>query len=344
MQIELKNLVKNYTSADGLSKVTAVNDISLEIPSNTIFGIIGKSGAGKSSLVRLISMMEKPDSGEVYYDGQRVDNLDEKELVLKRRRIGMIFQNFNLFSSRSAGENIAYPMEICGVPKEKINERVDELLEIVELSDRKNARISTLSGGQKQRIAIARALSTNPDILFCDEATSALDPQTTRSILALIRDIQKKMKLTVVMITHQMEVVRDACEYVAVVENGKIVEQAAVDEIFANPKTETTKDFLKNISRDETQSDSQRNVVCWTTGKGEYELFFIGEATGKPVLSYVCRNCNVDFNIYAAGIQYLAEVEKNVGTMLVDITGNDAEIEKAIEMLNKENVKAQKIR
>ena len=152
------------------------------------------------------------------------------------------------------------------------------------------------------------------------------------------------MKLTVVMITHQMEVVRDACEYVAVVENGKIVEQAAVDEIFANPKTETTKDFLKNISRDETQSDSQRNVVCWTTGKGEYELFFIGEATGKPVLSYVCRNCNVDFNIYAAGIQYLAEVKKNVGTMLVDITGDDAEIEKAIEMLNKENVKAQKIR
>ena len=168
MQIELKNLVKNYTSADGLSKVTAVNDISLEIPSNTIFGIIGKSGAGKSSLVRLISMMEKPDSGEVYYDGQRVDNLDEKELVLKRRRIGMIFQNFNLFSSRSAGENIAYPMEICGVPKEKINERVDELLEIVELSDRKNARISTLSGGQKQRIAIARALAMNPKILFFD--------------------------------------------------------------------------------------------------------------------------------------------------------------------------------
>ena len=173
MQIELKNLVKTYTSVDGESKVTAVNDISLEIPSNTIFGIIGKSGAGKSSLVRLISMMEKPDSGEVYYDGQRVDNLDENELVLKRRRIGMIFQNFNLFSCRSAGENIAYPMEICGVPKEKINERVDELLEIVELSDRKNARISTLSGGQKQRIAIARALANNPDILFCDEDGSS---------------------------------------------------------------------------------------------------------------------------------------------------------------------------
>ena len=163
MQIDLNNLVRVYDSADGLSKVAAVNDISLTIPSNQIFGIIGKSGAGKSSLVRLISMMEKPDSGEVLYDGQRVDNLDEKELVMRRRRIGMIFQNFNLFSSRSAGQNIAYPMEICGLPKDQINKRVDELLELVELSDRKDARISTLSGGQKQRIAIARALANKPD-------------------------------------------------------------------------------------------------------------------------------------------------------------------------------------
>ena len=343
MQIKLDSLVKEYKNSDG-TVVRAVDNVSLQIPENKIFGIIGKSGAGKSSLVRLVSLLETPDSGAVYYGEKRVDNLSKKDLILQRRKIGMIFQNFNLFTSRTAGKNIAYPLEICGTPKAEIAKRVKEMLALVGLEDKENAPISTLSGGQKQRIAIARALSTNPDILFCDEATSALDPQTTRSILALIRDIQKEMKLTVVMITHQMEVVRDACEYVAVVENGKIVEQAAVDEIFANPKTETTKDFLKNISRDETQSDSQRNVVCWTTGKGEYELFFIGEATGKPVLSYVCRNCNVDFNIYAAGIQYLAEVEKNVGTMLVDITGNDAEIEKAIEMLNKENVKAQKIR
>ena len=342
MQIKLNNLKKTYSGPNG--KIAAVNGISLDIPENTIFGIIGKSGAGKSSLVRLISLLEKPDEGEIFYDNDRVDNLGKRELILRRRKIGMIFQNFNLFSSRTAEKNIAYPLEICGTPKEVIKPRVQEMLKLVGLEDRAASPISTLSGGQKQRIAIARALATQPDILFCDEATSALDPQTTTSILNLIRDIQKKMNLTVVMITHQMEVVRDACEYVAVVENGKIVEQAAVDEIFANPKTGTTKDFLKNISRDETQSDSQRNVVCWTTGKGEYELFFIGESTGKPVLSYVCRNCNVDFNIYAAGIQYLAEVEKNVGTMLVDITGDDAEIEKAIEMLNKENVKAQKIR
>lgn len=342
MRIKLEKLKKTYKGAGGT--VTAVNDISLDIPENQIFGIIGKSGAGKSSLVRLVSLLETPDEGAVYYNDERVDNLSKKEMIMRRRRIGMIFQNFNLFTSRTAAKNIAYPMEICGFPKTEIESRVKEMLALVGLEDRGDAPVSTLSGGQKQRIAIARALSTRPDILFCDEATSALDPQTTRSILALIRDIQKKMKLTVVMITHQMEVVRDACEYVAVVENGKIVEQGAVDEIFANPKTETTRDFLKNISRDETQADSQRNVVCWTAGKGEYELFFIGESTGKPVLSYVCRNCNVDFNIYAAGIQYLAEVEKNVGTMLVDITGDDAEIEKAIEMLNKENVKAQKIR
>ena len=236
MKIQLNNLSKTYTSADGITKVTAVDGVSLESPSNKIFGIIGKSGAGKSSLVRLISMMETPDNGEVFYDDKRVDNLAEKELILQRRRIGMIFQNFNLFSSRSAGQNIAYPMEICGVPKEQIEKRVNELLEIVELSDRKDARISTLSGGQKQRIAIARALANNPDILFCDEATSALDPQTTKSILNLIRKIQSQMNLTVVMITHQMEVVRDACSQVAVIDNGKVVELGSVDEIFLNPK------------------------------------------------------------------------------------------------------------
>ena len=235
MQIELNNLVKEYTSADGLAKIRAVDGISLSIPSNQIFGIIGKSGAGKSSLVRLVSMMESPDSGEVIYDGQRVDNLSEKELVLRRRRIGMIFQNFNLLSSRSAGQNIAYPMEICGVPKDQIEKRVDELLELVELSDRKNARISTLSGGQKQRVAIARALANKPDVLFCDEATSALDPQTTASILNLIRKIQSQMNLTVVMITHQMEVVRDACSNVAVINEGKLVEVGSVNDIFQFP-------------------------------------------------------------------------------------------------------------
>ena len=218
MQIRLENLKRNYGS------LHAVDGVSLNIPSNTVYGIIGRSGAGKSTLVRLVSMLERPDEGEVWYGDKRVDNLSKKELIEERRKIGMIFQNFNLFSSRTAAENIAYPMEICRKPKDWIKTRTEELLALVGLEGRGNAAVSTLSGGQKQRIAIARALACEPSILFCDEATSALDPQTTRSILALIKEIQKKMNLTVVMITHQMEVVRDSCDRVAVLENGRVVE------------------------------------------------------------------------------------------------------------------------
>ena len=337
MQIELNNLVRIYDAPDGISKVAAVNGISLVIPSNQIFGIIGKSGAGKSSLVRLISMMEKPDSGEVLYDGQRVDNLDEKELIMRRRRIGMIFQNFNLFSSRSAGQNIAYPMEICGVPKDEIDRRVDELLEIVELSDRKNARISTLSGGQKQRIAIARALANKPDILFCDEATSALDPQTTASILNLIRKIQTQMNLTVVMITHQMEVVRDACSQVAVINEGKLVETGSVNDIFLNPKSPVTRDFISHIGQDHKDTDGS-DIVRWSQEGGEYELSFPSDKQGAPVLSNVAKKFDVEFNIRAAGVQHLTN--GTVGKMIVDFTG--FQVPEALDYLRKQDIIVEK--
>ena len=335
MQIQLKDLFKTYTSADGFSQVKAVDGVSLTIPSNEIFGIIGKSGAGKSSLVRLVSMMERPDSGQVLYDGQRVDNLDEKELVLRRRRIGMIFQNFNLFSSRSAGQNIAYPMEICGLPKEQINKRVDELLEIVELSDRKNARISTLSGGQKQRIAIARALANNPDILFCDEATSALDPQTTTSILNLIRKIQSQMNLTVVMITHQMEVVRDACSQVAVINEGQVVEVGNVNDIFLNPKSPVTKDFISHISSNQKKDD----IVRWSNEGGQYELSFPSDQQGAPVLSQLAKKFDVEFNIRAAGVLHLTDGD--VGKMIVDFSGS--QINDALEYLNQQKIIVEKV-
>lgn len=337
MQIELLDLVKTYTSADGLSQVKAVDGVSLTIPSNEIFGIIGKSGAGKSSLVRLVSMMERPDSGQVLYDGQRVDNLDEKELVLKRRRIGMIFQNFNLFSSRSAGQNIAYPMEICGLPKDQINKRVDELLDLVELSDRKNARISTLSGGQKQRIAIARALANNPDILFCDEATSALDPQTTTSILNLIRKIQSQMNLTVVMITHQMEVVRDACSKVAVVNEGHVVEVGNVNDIFLNPQSPVTKDFISHIGSNLNKSDE--GIIRWSMEGGKYELSFPTNQQGEPVLSNLAKRFDVEFNIRAAGVQKLTE--GTVGKMIVDLSG--FEVDKALDYLAQEGIIVNKV-
>ena len=252
MHIKLKNLKRDYGT------LHAVQDVTLDIPSNTIYGIIGRSGAGKSTLVRLVSMLERPDSGEVYYDDERVDNLEGKALIERRRRIGMIFQNFNLFSSRNAAGNIAYPMEICGMDRSHISKRVEELLSLVGLQGRGSAPISTLSGGQKQRVAIARALACNPDILFCDEATSALDPQTTRSILSLIKELQAKMNLTVVMITHQMEVVRDACERVAVIDSGRIVEEGTVSDIFANPKSEVTKDFISNLT------NVKDSIVRWS--------------------------------------------------------------------------------
>ncbi|MCR4734402.1 MAG: methionine ABC transporter ATP-binding protein [Treponema sp.] len=341
MKIQLNDLKKSYKSADGTSLIHAVDGVSLEIPSNQIFGIIGKSGAGKSSLVRLISMMEHPDSGQVLYDSKRVDNLPEKELVFQRRRIGMIFQNFNLFSSRSAGQNIAYPMEICGVSKDKIEARVKELLELVELSDRKDARISTLSGGQKQRVAIARALANNPDILFCDEATSALDPQTTKSILTLIRRIQSQMNLTVVMITHQMEVVRDACSQVAVINEGKVVEQGNVNDIFLNPKHPVTKDFLSHISSNSREMDSANKFVRWSSEGGAYELGFPSDLQGAPVLSRLAKDFDIEFNIRAAGVQKLTD--SSVGRMIIDFTGSDSEIGKALDSLKNQGIIVKKV-
>ena len=329
MQITLKNLVRTYEN------VHAVENVSLSIPSNQIFGIIGLSGAGKSTLVRLISLLEKPDSGEVWYDNTRVDNLPEKEIIQRRRRIGMIFQNFNLFSSRTAGQNIAYPMEICKYPKEEIETRVKELLEVVGLSDRKDAPISTLSGGQKQRIAIARALACKPDILFCDEATSALDPKTTQSILALIKSIQRKMNLTVVMITHQMEVVRDSCDYVAVLSDGVVVEQGPVKELFEHPKTNVTKEFLSHLTSN-THKETEDGVVFFSDLPARYTLRFMDNKVETPVISDVIRKYDVSFNIIGAGIQKVADVK--VGTMVCDISGTPDAVAKAVSSLRKRGI------
>ena len=336
MNITLKNLDKLYKS-EGQVSVHAVNDVSLQIPSNQIFGIIGKSGAGKSTLVRLISLLEKPDSGEVWYDSERVDSLEGDALIARRRRIGMIFQNFNLFSSRNAEQNIAYPLEISGTPKDQIKKRTAELLELVGLSDRAKSPVSQLSGGQKQRIAIARALANNPDILFCDEATSALDPKTTAQILDLIREIQKRMNLTVVMITHQMEVVRDACSQVAVVHEGQIVEQGSVEDIFMHPKSNVTRDFISHIKDEE---ETENGFVRWSTGGGLYTLRFKGEKTDEPLLSQLSKKFNIDFNVRAGGIQSVQG--KKVGTMLVDFMGAEEEIKKAVLFLNENSVEVEK--
>jgi D-methionine transport system ATP-binding protein len=236
--IVLKGVSKRYAA------VSAVKSVDLTIPSGNIYGIIGKSGAGKSTLLRLMSLLEAPDEGAVFYGGERVDILQGRELLLRRRKMGMIFQNFNLLGSRNVAGNIAYPLEIAGLHKKQIEKRVDELLEMVNITDKRKARLRELSGGQKQRVAIARALAAKPEVLFCDEATSSLDPQTTRSILGLIRDLHDQLKITVVLITHQMGVIREVCEEVAVLDEGRIVEQGSVAAVFNSPKTSAAKELV----------------------------------------------------------------------------------------------------
>ena len=229
--IILKGISKTY------APVTVLQNVSIEIPDGSIYGIIGRSGAGKSTLLRIMSLLERPDCGEVQYGTERVDMLGGWALLERRRKMGMIFQNFNLLGSRNAAANIAYPLEIAGLGKKQTEKRVDELLELVDIRDKRKARLRELSGGQKQRVAIARALAANPEVLFCDEATSSLDPQTTRSILALIKDLQQHLGITVVLITHQMEVIHAICEEVAVLEEGVVVEKGTVASIFDTPKT-----------------------------------------------------------------------------------------------------------
>ena len=317
-------------------ELQAVDNISLEIPSHTIFGIIGKSGAGKSTLVRLISLLEPVDSGEIYYGDSRVDTLTGKLLRNQHKKIGMIFQNFNLFASRTAAGNIAYPLEIAGIPKRAIAAKVEEMLHVVGLEGRGDARVSTLSGGQKQRVAIARALAVSPDILFCDEATSALDPQTTRSILELLKRLQKDMNLSVVMITHQMEVVRDCCQQVAVIDNGAVAETGSVREIFSAPKSEVTKDFLMHIN---PLNPEDTQLIRWSKSGGAYTLRFSGELTSEPVLSKISRDYGIEFNICAGGMQKVGETV--VGTLFVDINGSSENMQKAFAYLNQNGIKVE---
>ncbi|UTC53360.1 methionine ABC transporter ATP-binding protein [Treponema sp. OMZ 803] len=328
--IRLVNVNKRY------GELQAVDNISLEIPSHTIFGIIGKSGAGKSTLVRLISLLEPVDSGEIYYGDSRVDTLTGKLLRNQHKKIGMIFQNFNLFASRTAAGNIAYPLEIAGMPKRAITAKVEEMLHVVGLEGRGDARVSTLSGGQKQRVAIARALAVSPDILFCDEATSALDPQTTRSILELLKRLQKDMNLSVVMITHQMEVVRDCCQQVAVIDNGAVAETGSVREIFSAPKSEVTKDFLMHIN---PLNPEDTQLIRWSKSGGAYTLRFSGELTSEPVLSKISRDYGIEFNICAGGMQKVGETV--VGTLFVDINGSSEDMQKAFAYLNQNGIKVE---
>lgn len=240
--ISIKNLSKNFNTPYG--KVEVLKGVNLEIEKGDIFGIIGFSGAGKSTMVRCLNLLEKPDEGTIVIGNKDMTKLNKKELRKAREKIGMIFQQFNLFDSKTVFDNVAFPLRVAGYPKDKINERVYEILELVELKDKEKAHPAQLSGGQKQRVGIARALANNPDVLLSDEATSALDPQTTYSILELLKNINKKLNLTIVLITHELDVVKYCCNNVAVIEKGVIMEEGPTDEVFLNPQSDTAKVFI----------------------------------------------------------------------------------------------------
>ena len=275
--IEIKNLCKTYSLTDG--SVEALKDVSLSIPDGDVFGIIGMSGAGKSTLVRCINMLERPTAGSVVIDGKDLTKMTEKELRAERQSITMIFQGFNLLMQKNCLRNVCFPLELAGVKKAEATKKAQSLLELVGLGDKASAYPAQLSGGQQQRVAIARALATNPKVLLCDEATSALDPKTTNAILELIREINQKLGITVIIITHQMSVVESTCRHVAILEEGQVVEQGEVSAVFSHPKSEAARRLV-------FPEGNPESLLCSLPGSRLIRVVFNGaDATGKPIIA-----------------------------------------------------------
>ena len=318
--IELKHLGKIYSSASG--SVEALKDVNLTIADGEIFGIIGLSGAGKSTLVRCINLLERPTSGEVWVDGQNLTALSQKELLQVRRQIGMIFQGFNLLEQRTVLRNVCFPLEISGTPKAQAKSRAEELLKIVGLADKAQSYPSQLSGGQKQRVAIARALATNPKYLLCDEATSALDPNTTRSILELLREINKTLGVTIIVITHEMKVIDQICDRVAVIDKSCIAEAGKVAEVFTNPQSDIARELVL---------PQERPVLDATTGGRKLRLIFNGENTQNPVISEMILACRVPINVLFADTKSIEGAA--YGHMILELPNDEHEAEKVISWL-----------
>lgn len=323
--IELKHLGKIYSSASG--SVEALKDVNLTIADGEIFGIIGLSGAGKSTLVRCINLLERPTSGEVWVDGQNLTALSEKALLQVRRQIGMIFQSFNLLEQRTVLRNICFPLEIAGVKRDKAQARAEELLELVGLSDRAKAYPSQLSGGQKQRVAIARALATRPKYLLCDEATSALDPNTTQSILRLLKQINQTLGVTIVVITHEMRVIEQICQRVAVIDQSCIAEIGNVSDVFTHPKSDIAKALIL------PKSPTENLPPC--TGK-RLRLVFDGSCSNEPVISRITLECHVPVNILFADTRI---VEGSIyGHMVIDLPSDPQQFHDVLRWLEHNHI------
>ena len=346
--IKIKNLVKRYQLNNG-KELLAVNNVNLDIEQGDIYGIMGLSGAGKSTLIRLLNRLEEPTSGEILVKQEIVDKKDntvtgyEDKNILKfnmkmlreyRKKTGMIFQHFNLLNSRNVAENVAFPLEISKWKKKDIEKRVDELLEIVGLSDKKLNYPEQLSGGQKQRVAIARALANNPKILLSDEATSALDPRTTNSILELLKDINKKFGITIILITHQMEVIKKICNKTAIMSDGQIIEKGETKEIFLNPKTDLAKEFVGNISHEEFRTEEEKKHREENNGKLRLRLKYNEDQVNESYITKIIRKYDVEVNILSGFIDKVGDVI--VGNLLIEISASEEKSKDIIEWL-KEN-------
>lgn len=327
--ISIKGLSKSFSSKR--KTITAVDDLTLNIQEGEIYGVIGYSGAGKSTFVRLLNRLEEPSSGQITIDQKEITNLSSKDLRIARQDIGMIFQHFNLLWSRTVKENISFPLEISGMSKQKREERVEELIGLVGLSGREHAYPSELSGGQKQRVGIARALANNPKVLLCDEATSALDPETTHSILDLLVNINEKLGLTIILITHEMNVIHKICHKVAVMEAGKVVEQGDVLEVFSRPKQHVTKKFVGQIMGETNESEDIHQIIQnYEQGK-IIRLHFIGETIHQALISQLAKKFEIDINILQGKITQTKGGA--YGALIVQIEGDDAEVKRAINYI-----------
>jgi D-methionine transport system ATP-binding protein len=328
--IQIKGLVKEFISQN--NKVTALSDINLKIGKGDIYGIIGMSGAGKSTLVRCINFLEKPTRGTVIIGDKDLSKLNDAQLRKVRQKVGMIFQQFNLLMQRNVEDNICFPLEINGISKNEGRKRAAELLELVGLSDKRKAYPTQLSGGQKQRVAIARALATNPEILLCDEATSALDPTTTRSILELLKDINKKLGITIIIITHEMAVVEEICDYVAIVDNGRLAEEGRVEEVFSNPKTEAAKKLVYH---------SGSSTVREMNGKRCIRIVFDGKSSFEPVIANMVLECRAQVNILFADTKDIKG--QAFGQMILQLPEDEMLGDKIINYLKNKNVNVEEL-
>lgn len=337
--IEFRNVSKEFEAKD--RKVEALKNVTLKIEKGDIYGIIGFSGAGKSTLLRVINALEKPTSGEVFVDGEDINKLPAKALRAKRKQIGMIFQQFNLLETKTVYENVALPLRLNKVPKDQIRKKVEEILEFVELSDKRDVYPSKLSGGQKQRVGIARALATEPTILLSDEATSALDPKTTTAILQLLKKINRELHITIVLITHEMNVIQSVCNHVAVMENGEIVENGNVIDVFSEPQEIITKNFVKTVIPDSVPDKLIRSIQNDVRNYKILRLKFLDSDSTESVLAAVNKRYDVETNILFANI---SEIQETIlGIIIVQVIGSPTEISKAQSYLRSQKVGYQEV-